>query len=246
MLFDRECEILSRLRHPVILGIIGFVLPYLDELGNCFGHIVTELLPRSLEQALTGTLTPTAKMKIALGIAKGMAYTHACGVVHRDLRPANILLDVRCEPRIADYGIAKVMEAEQFTQTESRGTVLYMAPDTIPGPPGDITGKRLVDEIGALPWTRLFMRRTKGAAMPKLDSLNENAKCLLVDCWKLEPLVEPTPPAPRPPFSAIVERMCECSYALLDGVDVNEINDYLAKINAFEMEFPAQSLDEDD
>jgi serine/threonine protein kinase len=126
-LFRRECEVLSRLRHPAIIRVIGFEMPA-PATESPSGSIVTEWMPHeSLAAKGVRTLTATQRIKIALGIAKGMAYTHACGIIHRDVKPENVLLDERFAPRIADSGIAKI--AAGLTETQLRGTHLYMSPD---------------------------------------------------------------------------------------------------------------------
>jgi serine/threonine protein kinase len=67
-------------------------------MGLYSGRIVTEWMPRGFLARMIGNgLSPTQKMKIALGIAKGMAHTHQCVVIHRDLKPNNILLDDNIE-----------------------------------------------------------------------------------------------------------------------------------------------------
>jgi serine/threonine protein kinase len=115
-----------------------------------------------------------------------------------------------------------VIAASPGTTTEFRGTFLYIAPDVaIQGRAGDIwaygmllwellTGKRLVTDFGHFGWQTLFAQRRTGRGLPSLDALNEPAKKLRQDCWKLEPDGDPIPPAPRPPFSEIVERICAC------------------------------------
>jgi hypothetical protein len=106
-----------------------------------------------------------------------------------------------------------------------------------------LTGRRLMDEFPHFRWN--VEQRRRGSNMPKLDALNDHARALLEDCWKLEPPGEPPIPAPRPPFSEIVRRLCDCSYNLLADVNVNEVNEYLGMIVEFERNRPPCSLYEE-
>jgi hypothetical protein len=128
----KQSEIFARVVHPAILGMIGFVIPAQDVSGK----LVTEFMPNgSLErvirdQARYGTLSPTEKVKIAVGIVMGMRYLHACGVFHSDLKPANILLDEKFEVRIADFRTARLVDVTGVTMTGGLGSShFYMAPE---------------------------------------------------------------------------------------------------------------------
>lgn len=74
----------------------------------------------SLEQfiARQGPMTADEAVTMVLKIARTMAYAHSCGVIHRDLKPANILLDPSCEPKIVDFGLARLAPPEGQTKVE--------------------------------------------------------------------------------------------------------------------------------
>ena len=75
----------------------------------------------SLEQFINrqGPMTAEEAVAMVLKIARAMVYAHSCGVIHRDLKPANILLDPSCEPKIVDFGLARLApKGEGHTQVE--------------------------------------------------------------------------------------------------------------------------------
>src|SRR3712207_8129503 len=68
------------------------------------------------------------------GVAAGLAHAHARGVIHRDIKPHNILLDENRRPKLADFGIARALDATHATRTGSYlGTALYSAPEQLRG-----------------------------------------------------------------------------------------------------------------
>lgn len=71
----------------------------------------------TLEQYITrnGPMTSEEAVAMVLKIARTMVYAHSCGVIHRDLKPGNILLDVTCEPKLIDFGLARIAPREGRT-----------------------------------------------------------------------------------------------------------------------------------
>jgi serine/threonine protein kinase len=94
--------------------------------------IATEYVPNgSLSDALSQSLlTPSQKSVIALAIAHGMNFLHRQNVMHRDLKPMNILLDSRWLPKICDFGISRFVAAEGASKVTAQiGTAAWMAPE---------------------------------------------------------------------------------------------------------------------
>ena len=137
--FEREARTLSRLRHPHIVGVHGFG----QAGGFCF--LLMEFVDgANLRQALrSGRFTPQQALALIPPICEALQAAHSQGVLHRDIKPENLLLDAEGRVKIADFGIAKLLEgpgasageAYTLTRTGARiGTPHYMAPEQVETP----------------------------------------------------------------------------------------------------------------
>lgn len=127
--FIREASTMARLKHP------GIATVYEAGVAGTVHYIVMDLVQgRSLDDALK-TMTLEAAAGVLEKVARAVHFAHQNGVVHRDLKPSNILIDASGEPRIVDFGLAKLLEAEErITRTGTTlGTVHYMAPEQVRG-----------------------------------------------------------------------------------------------------------------
>jgi serine/threonine protein kinase len=134
--FKREARTAASLSHPNIIPIYAvqhtdrllyFVMKYVE--GRPLDTIIRELgtLPIPMVQAILGQ------------VASAFGYAHRRGVVHRDIKPGNILIDDEGWAVVTDFGIAKVAEGEQLTQTGlAVGTPTYMSPEQVMAQP--VTG----------------------------------------------------------------------------------------------------------
>ena len=133
--FLREAAIMRDLEHP---GIV----PIHDAGTGADGrpYLAMRLLEtRTLRDVLAdGPLTPDRALRLLAALAEALDHAHAHGVVHRDVKPANVLLDAAERPYLADFGIAKALaDATSLTLgPEVRGTPLYMAPEQRDGRAG--------------------------------------------------------------------------------------------------------------
>ncbi|CAN6300516.1 unnamed protein product [Urochloa humidicola] len=132
--FQAELRVIGRINHMNLVRIWGFCSE------SSYRMLVTEYIENgSLANILFKDdilLEWKQRFNIALGVAKGLAYLHhECleWVIHCDVKPENILLDHNLEPKIADFGLAKLLNrgGSNHNVSRVRGTVGYMAPEWI-------------------------------------------------------------------------------------------------------------------
>src|SRR5215831_2157254 len=131
--FFREAQACARLSHPNIVTIYDMG----EDDGRLF--IVMELLEGEELRQLIARCAPLAledKLAIVRQICEGLHYAHQRGVVHRDVKPANILLLRTGQVKILDFGIAHIAATTQGDITRTgmiMGTLRYMAPEQVRG-----------------------------------------------------------------------------------------------------------------
>lgn len=139
--FRRESSVLRALDHPSIVRIFDVGTDDEELLFTVIELLVGETLLERLERE--GPLDVSALAPIVQGIASGLGAAHAHGVIHGDLKPANVFLVNEPEGQVVkllDFGLSKVLGLERLTQTgELIGTPAYMAPELL-------TGKGELDE----------------------------------------------------------------------------------------------------
>ncbi len=130
----REAELLARLDHPHVVRV------HAADLTGEAPYLVQDLLPGgTLADRLRqgGPLGPRAALELALSLTQALRHAHRHGVLHRDVKPANVLFDDRGEPRLADFGVAR-LEGASLRLTASGdvvGTPNCMAPEQARGEP---------------------------------------------------------------------------------------------------------------
>jgi serine/threonine-protein kinase len=135
--FSREARVAAALAHPSIVQVFDLLT---DE---GLDHIVMEYVPGStLRQALAaGPLPQDEGLRVALHLARGLAYAHERGVVHRDLKTENVLLSPEGQVKIADFGIARLLGEAGGEPLTGQGMVLgtwrVMSPEQVCGDPVD-------------------------------------------------------------------------------------------------------------
>jgi uncharacterized membrane protein YgcG len=137
---SQELAVLSGMRHPALVGVRDSGV---DDEGRPF--VVMDFVEgQSLAARLRdGVLSVPAAVRLGAVLADALAHVHARGIVHRDVKPGNVLLDGEGRPQLTDFGIARLVDATRVTATGLVvGTAAYMAPEQVRGevvgPPADV------------------------------------------------------------------------------------------------------------
>ncbi|WP_238430731.1 serine/threonine-protein kinase, partial [Frankia nepalensis] len=125
--FEAEAQVLAGLDHPHIVRVHDYVET--DDL--CL--IVMEMLAGGTLTRRIPDLSPEAACAVGLGVASALGYAHERGVLHRDIKPDNVMFDAADAVKVTDFGIAKIFQGSGTTATTQLGTPMYMAPEQILG-----------------------------------------------------------------------------------------------------------------
>jgi eukaryotic-like serine/threonine-protein kinase len=171
--FQTEAEAAARLEHPNIVPVF--------EIGAHEGHHYFSMgfvEGGSLTRAMTrGKFGSRRATELMMKVAQAVHHAHQRGILHRDLKPGNILLDATGEPHVADFGLAKLLEQDSaLTQSFAlMGTPSYMAPEQAAGEARQATTAVDIYSLGAIFYELLTGRPpfTGGSALEILVQARE-------------------------------------------------------------------------
>jgi hypothetical protein len=150
--FFAEARIAAGLSHPGIVAVHDVGCD--PDIGTLY--IALEYLEgRTLQEVVKGGLRLDWReaLRITCRLAEALHYAHSQGVVHRDIKPANIMLLPSGEPKILDFGIAKMETSHKLTTCQVFGTPLFMAPEQALGHKPD--GRADLFSLGSIAYTLL-------------------------------------------------------------------------------------------
>jgi serine/threonine protein kinase len=244
---QREKAILEALKHQLVVrmrdcmafGSASIVTDYEGQ-GSLANHITTE----------SGLHRPNRIAKVVAGIALAMRFAHSRGLVHRDLKPGNILLSWDWTVRIADFGRSAAPvapESSSLTGTEWMrarpiGDFRYIAPKCYEctfRQTGDVFafGMILFEILARAPAFPMdlpgeivaFSIAIDGARPEIPDFVLPEAQALIRDCWEPDP-------HDRPTFDEIVDRLEEVEFKVTENVSSIKVADFVKRIEDWEME----------
>ena len=151
-LFRREAQTLARLKHPSIAAV--YEAGRTDE-GEHF--IVMELVVGEplTDYVRSRPVSRRGRLALFRKICDALTYAHQRGIIHRDLKPSNILVDEQGNPKILDFGLARVSDSEAVRTTMTdvahlMGTLPYMSPEEARGEPGEVDIRSDIYALGVV------------------------------------------------------------------------------------------------
>ena len=140
--FEHEAQNVAKLRHPNIVQVYDFEF---DEENESYYMVMELVNGPTLKDVLfdlareDGRLSLEESVRIGCDIGQALAYAHSRGMIHRDVKPANIMQDTQDQRYVlTDFGIAKIVTGPHYTTTGGMiGTPAYMSPEQALGEPGD-------------------------------------------------------------------------------------------------------------
>lgn len=215
--FEREVTLMKDLRHPNIVQFVGA-----SNVKNSLA-IVIEFAPLGSIASIMEKqkLTNAMKVTMLLETAKALQFLHTNGIIHRDIKPQNILV-FSVEPRapvhvkLTDFGTARFISDDATTITKNIGTIAFMAPEAL-GKNPRIKKSADVYSFAVLTWSMMceqtpfrefkwdsdiesHVKNGQRLPFPEDGSISPAVIKLVEECWQHEP-------AQRPSMASVVQRL---------------------------------------
>src|SRR6266508_4599961 len=133
--FRREAQSAAALNHPNIVSVFDT-----GSQGDVHYIVMEYVQGRTLRDTVRaeGPLLPERAVEVSEGVAQALASAHEAGMVHRDIKPGNIMLTPEGDVKVMDFGIARTATGDTLTQTAAiLGTASYLSPEQAQGEPVD-------------------------------------------------------------------------------------------------------------
>ncbi|HZF56934.1 MAG TPA: serine/threonine-protein kinase, partial [Rubrobacter sp.] len=209
LLFRKEGRTAARLSHPNTVRVYDAGEDEIE--GRKVSYIVMEYVPGGdLKELIDRTKSLPEGMLTRLGadVVAGLAHAHERGIIHRDVKPRNILLDGQGKPKLADFGIARAFDSTHETHPGSYlGTAAYSSPEQLRGeritPKSDVYsfGATLYHAaVGRPPFSgnpiEIANQHVHGTPDPPCErgaQIGEGFETLILDCLAKDPAERPDP-----------------------------------------------------
>jgi predicted Ser/Thr protein kinase len=133
--FQQEARALAKLNHPNIVQVYDFIQNR-EQCWIAMEYVEGEELQETLGRL--GVLHPGEVIQLGIQMAEALDYAHEHGVIHRDFKPANVLMTCGRNPKITDFGLAKLVQSSLRTHEGAMlGSPAYMSPEQAQGKPSD-------------------------------------------------------------------------------------------------------------
>ena len=155
--FEHESEILARLQHPGIAQVYDVGMH--DDGSGGVPYFVMEFIAEArtlTDYARSENLGARQRLELFINICDAVHHGHQKGVIHRDLKPGNILIDASGQPKIIDFGVARATDSDIAVTTMQTdvgqliGTLQYMSPEQIEADPHDLDIRSDVYALGVV------------------------------------------------------------------------------------------------
>ena len=163
--FEQEAQVLGRLQHPGIAQV--FDAGMFEGVGGPEPYFAMELIQgrRLTDYADERRLSVRQRLEALVKVCEAVQHAHQKGVIHRDLKPGNILVDETGQPKVLDFGVARATDSDVQTSTlrtdvgQLIGTLAYMSPEQVAGNPDDVDTRSDVYALGVIGYELLAGRR---------------------------------------------------------------------------------------
>uniref|UniRef100_A0A1A7WQM7 Dual serine/threonine and tyrosine protein kinase n=2 Tax=Iconisemion striatum TaxID=60296 RepID=A0A1A7WQM7_9TELE len=211
-------------KHERLVDLHGSVIDHTYGGGSSIAVLlIMERLHRDLYTGLKAGLSLRERLQIALDVVEGMRFLHSQGLVHRDIKLKNVLLDKQNRAKITDLGFCK---PEAMMSGSIVGTPIHMAPELFTGKYDNSVD---VYAFGILFWylctgsvklpeafekcsskDQLWNNVKKGSRPERVPGFDEECWQLMEACWNGDPSLRPLLGIVQPSLQSIMERLCGC------------------------------------
>ena len=170
--FEREIEVIASLRHPGIVIVFESGVTHDNEIYFAMEYVEGRPLDVWMKETQP---SPEEAVEMMVSIGDAIGFAHRRGVIHRDIKPGNILVDEQGQPKVLDFGLARI-EDEQNTERaemlataagEFLGTFAYASPEQLTGDPNAVDTRADVYALGIL----MFENLTTTSPFPPVESV---------------------------------------------------------------------------